>query len=262
MVMFGFYCRKCTTELKDDKIKEPSECSEKEIEDFYQKVIDGEQVDPFGLRDKIKRASLLAFHYEENTLVGIAALKRPNETYKKEVFRKAGVSKESDKYNLEIGWAYTTKEYRGRGICSGLIQKLIVASASQNIFATTKTDNLPMQKILKRNGFQKTGKSYQGRTSGYHLQLFARSKKSTFKNHRSRRNVTFKSSLVYTSLLSYREPFSHAFYRFLRSISHANQNACGSRKIVVKISRSPVYEEIPLVYRLKSKSYSLLLIAP
>lgn len=176
MVMFDFCCHKCKTEFKDDKIKEPSECSEKEIKDFYQKVLEGGQVDPFGLKDRIKRAALLAFHYEENTLVGITALKRPDETYKKEVFRKAGVSKESDKYNLEIGWAYTTKEYRGRGICSSLIQELIVASVSQNMFATTKTDNLPMQKILKRNGFQKTGKSYLGRTSGYHLQLFTRSK--------------------------------------------------------------------------------------
>jgi RimJ/RimL family protein N-acetyltransferase len=165
-----------TTEFKDEKIKEPSECSEKEIEDFYQKVLDGEQVDPFGLRDRIKKAVLLAFHYEENTLVGIAALKRPNETYKKKVFRKAGVSKESDKYNLELGWAYTIKEYRGKGICSSLVQKLISALGSQNIFATTRTDNFPMQVILIKNGFQKTDKPFKRKNSTYNLQLFTRNR--------------------------------------------------------------------------------------
>ncbi|MGQ9642062.1 MAG: hypothetical protein ACUVUF_08095 [Candidatus Bathycorpusculaceae bacterium] len=50
-----------TTAFKDDKIKEPLECSEKEIEDFCQKVLDGEQVDPFGLRDRIKKSSASCF---------------------------------------------------------------------------------------------------------------------------------------------------------------------------------------------------------
>lgn len=157
-----------------DKIKEPSGCNKEEIDIFYQLVLKGEQVEKAGFRDRIERAKLLAFHYEGNTLVGVAALKRPNETYTKEVFRKAKVSEESGKYNLEVGWAFTIKEYRGKGICCGLVKKIVDASKSENIFATTKTGNLQMQKILEKNGFQKVGETYRGRTDEYYLQLYVR----------------------------------------------------------------------------------------
>ena len=159
-----------------NEIKEPSECSKEEIENFYQLVLKGGQVEVSGLGNRIKRAKLLAFHYEENTLVGIAALKQSNQTYKKKVFRKAGVSEDSDKYNLEVGWAFTMCEYRGKGICSSLVQKIVDASGSANIFATTTTDNLQMQRILTKNGFEKVGERYRGRTNEYCLQLFTRSK--------------------------------------------------------------------------------------
>lgn len=159
-----------------DTIKEPSECSKEEMEKFYQLVLKSGEVEISGLRNRIKRAKLLAFHYEEDTIVGIAALKRPNEPYKKRIFRKAGVSEESVGYNLEIGWAFTMCEYRGKGICSGLVQKILDAYGRQSIFATTKTDNSSMQRVLEKNGFQKTGKPYEGRFDGYYLQLFIRSK--------------------------------------------------------------------------------------
>lgn len=159
-----------------DKIRETSNCNKQEIENFHQLVLNGGQVEVSGLRNRIRRAKLLAFHYEKNTLVAITALKRPNETYKKDVFRKAGVSEESDKYNLEVGWAFTVEEYRGKGICSGLVQKIVNKSKSEAIFATTKKHNLQMHRILKKNGFQKIGKPFRGRTNGYYLELFVRSK--------------------------------------------------------------------------------------
>ena len=82
-----------------------------------------------------------------------------------------------DKYNLEIGWAYTMCKYRRKGICSGLIQKIFDAYGSQNIFATTRTDNSSMQIILEKCEFKKIGITYQGGTKEHRLQLFVRLKK-------------------------------------------------------------------------------------
>lgn len=157
----------------DDKIKKPSECSEEEIENFYQLVIEGDQVDIYGLRDRIKRAALLAFHYEGSTLAGIVAVKRPYEVYKEKVFQKAGVSQKTNEYNLEMGWAFTISEYREKNICSGLTRKLVSEFKSQNIFATVRTDNLATQKILARNGFEKIGEPYPGRQNKHKVQLLA-----------------------------------------------------------------------------------------
>lgn len=160
-----------------NKIREPSKCSQEELENFYQKVLKSEQVQKAGLRSRIKRAKILAFHYEENTLVSIAALKQPDEDYKKRVFRNAGVSEEADKYNLELGWVFTEKEYRGKGIGSGLVQRIIDEFGSQNIFSTTETrreDELPMTRILEKNGFEKLGKPYQGSLNRRNLQMYIR----------------------------------------------------------------------------------------
>jgi len=153
-----------------DKIKQPSECSEEEKKRFYLMVLKGEQVDKYKLRNRIEEAKLLSLHYKENRLVGIAALKQPYKTYIKKVFSKAGVSEEFNKYNLEIGWAYTESKYRHKGISSNIIRELISRLKHQNIFAITRTNNSKMQSILERNGFRKTGKSFQGRND--YIQLF------------------------------------------------------------------------------------------
>lgn len=160
-----------------DKFKEPSECSESELENFYQMALKGEQVVKAGLRGRIENAKLLAFHYERDTLVGVAALKKPSEDYKQRVFRKAGVPEEVSKYNCELGWAFTEKKYRGKGIGSGLVQKIIDKFGFQNIYATTKTDNKSAKRILGKSGFRAIGQPYQGTINRRSkLQLFIRPK--------------------------------------------------------------------------------------
>jgi len=154
------------------KIKAPSKCDDKELLDFHRLVLKGEQVQAAGLKYRIRRAVLLAFYYERDTLVGVAALKRPNRAYKDEVFRKAGVFEKRDELDFELGWAFTLEKYRGKGICSCLVRKLLEESEPKNLFATTRKDNLQMQKILKQNGFRRVGKSYVGRSCS--LLLFIR----------------------------------------------------------------------------------------
>lgn len=153
-------------------IKPPSECTEHEIKRFKEMVLQGCQVTEGGLEDLIEQAALLAFHYEGDQLAGVAAVKNPRNEYKKRVFREAGVVEQADEFNLEIGWAFTLKEYEGRHINSNLIQKLIEKSESQNMFATASTTNNRMDRILTKFGFEKTGIPYQGRTD--QLQLYRR----------------------------------------------------------------------------------------
>jgi RimJ/RimL family protein N-acetyltransferase len=160
-----------------DIIKEPSECSEKEIEDFFLLVKKGGEVGLHGLVERIERAKYLAFHYEQDELVGIVGLKRPSENYKNKVFRNAGVPKEGKKYSLEIGWAYTDRSYRSKGICTILVQKILEKFESESFYATVRIDNVAMHKVLKKTGFKGIGKLYQGRTNNY-IQLFVRTKKA------------------------------------------------------------------------------------
>lgn len=157
-----------------DKIKEPSECSEKELEDFRKLVLKGKQVETLGLRERIRnKGKLLAFHYEKGLLVGVVGLKQPIEEYKRWVFREAGVIEDVDNFDLEIGWAFTEKEYRGQGICPRLIQKVFKLSKSKKFFATAHTDNVSVNRVLQKTGFKKIGKRYLGRKNKA-CQLFVR----------------------------------------------------------------------------------------
>jgi len=155
-------------------IKKPSECTRKEIESFIEMVRTGGQVKKPGMEWRVRRAHLLAFYYEKNTLAGILGVKQFIKTYKKTIFRKAGVPEEAGKYNLEMGWAFTLPEYRGRGIFSSLKKKLISAVGHENLYSTTSINNLPVQKSMKKFGFVKLGKPYAGRTSGRMIYIFVR----------------------------------------------------------------------------------------
>jgi len=135
-------------------------------------VVRSGEVEILGLMYRIRRTKYLAFHYEGDRLVAIVGLKRPCKSYKGKVFSKAGVPEGADNYGLEIGWAFTEPEYRRRGICSNLIDAILGKSKSQNLFATTRANNIPMQRNLEKKGFKKIGNLYLGRTSDYSLQLY------------------------------------------------------------------------------------------
>jgi hypothetical protein len=159
-----------------DIVKEPSECNEEELEGFLRLVSKGEQVENSGLKERIgNRGVLLAFHYENGILVGVIGLREPSGAYKRKVFGEAGVSEETDNYDLEIGWAFVEKEYRSKSVCPNLIQRISDASKFRNFFATAHEDNTSIHRVLEKTGFKRIGRPYAGRENK-RCQLFVRSK--------------------------------------------------------------------------------------
>jgi predicted GNAT family N-acyltransferase len=160
-------------------IKKPSECSKKEIKNFYELALKGEQVDKEGLLARIGNARYLAFWSNDDKIVSIAALKIPNESYKKDVFKKAGINKESERYDLELGYAVTVEEFRGERLCRKLVKELLDTSKNQNVFATTY--NSTMQTILEENRFHKIGNPYRSKKSYINfLKLFVKEKENLY----------------------------------------------------------------------------------
>jgi RimJ/RimL family protein N-acetyltransferase len=158
-----------------DVVKQPSECSEEELESFHRLVLKGDQVENSGLKERIRRnGALLAFHYENGVIIGVTGLKKPNKAHKEKIFGQAAVSEEADNYDLEIGWAFVEKEYRGKGVCPHLIQEIFDSSKSQNFFATAREDNTSVHRVLEKRGFKKIGRPYAGRDNR-RCQLFVKS---------------------------------------------------------------------------------------
>ncbi len=158
-----------------DSLYPPSKCLPDQLEAFAELVLKGGQVRGPGLRERLGRARLLGFHYEDDQLAAVAALKQPSGDYRDRVFLNAKASFRADEFDAELGWVFTRTEFRGRGISHRLLGRLLEKAGQENLFATTRTDNFSMQGLLKSLGFQQAGLPFPGTKGTHLLQLWVRS---------------------------------------------------------------------------------------
>lgn len=140
-------------------IKKPADCSDKELEDFMNLVLEGKQVTSKGLEGRIRNCKNLGFCYVDNKLVGVSAIKQKSEEIVKRTLYKAKIN--SDKIPThELGYSFTKLKFRGQGINKQINDELLGLIGQENIYATT--DNDTMRKYLKEKGFIKRGSSFKG----------------------------------------------------------------------------------------------------
>lgn len=154
------------------EIRQPNSCSEKEIAAFCSAVQKGDEVEPKGLKERVERAKTLAFLYMGTALVGVAALKQPNVSYRDDVFKKAEVPLIATDFELELGWVYVSPDQRGKHFSEVLSTAAISQSKGTPVFATTRLDNLPMQRALERVKFSSVGVPYSSKRGDYKLLLY------------------------------------------------------------------------------------------
>src|SRR5215204_1124204 len=109
-------------------IKKPSECSEQELKSFVEMVVEGGQVARKGLEERVKKAKLLAFGFERETLAGIAAIKKASRFYISNIFGRADVSGDAGAFRYELGWCFILPEYRKRGLAGKLVEEILELS--------------------------------------------------------------------------------------------------------------------------------------
>ena len=123
--------------------------------------------------NRICAAKYLAFHYpNRDRLAAIAALKSPNDQYRQDVFNKAGCPESCADYKVELGWVYVEPDYRGNRIAMKLCEQLLSRVTADCVFATTRTNNALMGRILLTFGFANVGAPYIRR--GEQLRLYLR----------------------------------------------------------------------------------------
>jgi hypothetical protein len=140
-------------------IKGPSDCSNREIDQFRDFVRKGGEVTSAGLNDRIKAAEALAFLFVRKELAAIAALKNPSENHKQGVFENAG-SVDAAFYRFELGWVYVAERFRENGYSKQILKELSRSIRSGGVYATSRIDNVPMHKSLESEGFIKIGDSW------------------------------------------------------------------------------------------------------
>jgi len=144
----------------DRQIVAPDRCTDSEVAAFCKLVRQGEEVSSQGLEGRVKTARSLVFLYVARQLAGLAALKRPLQTYRNGVFKKARVPDLGPTFDLELGWVFVASEHRGRGYSTVLSAAALSQRGGEGPFATTRADNIAMQKTLEHLGFRRVGDSW------------------------------------------------------------------------------------------------------
>lgn len=155
--------------------KRPADCTGDELRRFAAAVRQGFASANETLEGRIRRAEWLAFHDAGGggALDAVAALKAPERSYREEVFEKADARVSPDDFELELGWVFVLPAHRGRGIAESLCRQLLARVPAARIFATTRTDNALMMRILRALGFVRVGRPYRRR--GEELVVFLHS---------------------------------------------------------------------------------------
>lgn len=144
-------------------IKRPFACSEFEINKFHELVLKGKKVEKKDLKKRILNCEFLAFCTVNDIIIAVSAIKIPEESYVKKIISKANLKRDCNEMKFEIGYSFTEKKFREKGINKDL--KLLLLNEFKNIseilFSTTAIPS--SQKFLIENGFVNAGIPYDGK---------------------------------------------------------------------------------------------------
>jgi GNAT superfamily N-acetyltransferase len=155
-------------------VKSPDECSNVELGAFIAFIRAGGEVSIQGLSERIFGAATLAFARVDGLVVGVAALKRPQASYRRRVSIESGAALSAQELPFELGWVYVLPELRGKGFSLLLSQAALADSNGAGVFATSRTDNIAMHRSLAKLGFVATGNPFASGRGKHSVQVFIR----------------------------------------------------------------------------------------
>ena len=154
--------------------KRPQEFDPIELEKFCKLVLSEGQVNANTLSEYVENAERLAFAYYNEELAAVAAIKKAQLSYRKNVKRKSGTDIPLEEISREFGYVVVAPNHRGKGL-SGILADALLRNDSGMMFATSITDNSRMHRTLYSHGFKKSGNSYPSTEHpGQELSLFVR----------------------------------------------------------------------------------------
>jgi len=155
-------------------LKAPGACSPAELAAFRNLVVQGDEVDPNCLEDRIERANTLAFGNCNGSLVAVAAVKCQELGYRKGIFEKAGIGDLTGNYPYELGWIFVAPDFRDRKFSVALVEKSLSSFSAENVYSTSKTANTPMHRTLLKFGFSVAGDPWRSIRGPYDLAMYLR----------------------------------------------------------------------------------------
>ena len=142
----------------DPQVRPPSNFSSETVDQIVRLIRDAEEVEEKGLEDKVSQAQYLGAVSVEGRVVAAGAIKRKFDNHRKTVMKKSGYPALKN-YSAEIGYMAVGCGHRGKGYGNRIFEAL-VRNYKGSLYATTRTDNEHMHRILRRHGFRCVGKAW------------------------------------------------------------------------------------------------------
>jgi GNAT superfamily N-acetyltransferase len=150
----------------------PSAFTALDREAFFRMLQGSATVSGTGLRGRIDRASRLAFaRCPGGSLLGIAALKVPDASYRARISVASGVDLNTRDFPYERGWLFVEPPMRGQGIGSALLKALSDILGGQSFYSVGAHHPTGHVHISAVEGLERVGRPFTGRVG---QQLFVR----------------------------------------------------------------------------------------
>lgn len=118
---------------------------------------------------RIKKCLLFGICTDHNKIVWLSAIKKPRISWIEKIEKNTWIR--LPKNILEYGYIYVLPNYRWRWITKK-IYKFFSQKITPPLYAITKSNNIPMKKLLEQFGFIKTGKSFKSSLDGNYLDFY------------------------------------------------------------------------------------------
>jgi GNAT superfamily N-acetyltransferase len=164
----------------------PAGCSQSELAAFASLAATGGEVEADDIVSGAKRAiQLLWISDASGNPCATAALKSPNLGYKTRVFERSGLPDEAAaRFDVELGYVFVDPAHRQDGCGTRLATRAIQIAGVRPVYATSRSDNNGMRRILERLDFVISGREYSSaRDEAIRLRLFLRDSGSRSLGH-------------------------------------------------------------------------------
>ena len=150
------------------------EMAEKDQVEIQGLIIKGNEANASLVENRLYSSALTAYFKDGDSIIATTSIKIPESDYINDIFDKALTDFNPSKYVFELGYVFVESQYRNQKLASILCSELIHKFDKEDLFSTTRTDNLGMQSILHTLGFEPSGKSYLSLSKTKLLQLYLR----------------------------------------------------------------------------------------
>jgi hypothetical protein len=135
----------------------PAELSSSERADCIRIVQQGSAVNPKSAAYELPRAVRIAVLRAGTELIGAGAIKRRRSKYALDIARQSQFPFDPDRH--ELGYIAIDKKYRGNHLSHKILATLL-SNYDRPLFATT--DSKRMRSSLRKAGFRREGKEWEG----------------------------------------------------------------------------------------------------